>query len=182
MLQLNFSPFPILSSTLLTLRQIKKSDADQVLYLRGNPEVMKYIDKPLQKKAEEALAHIELIESGIQNNNSINWAICLSEDPTLLGIIGYHIIDKINHRAEIGYILHDAYWGKGIANEAIKMVLNFAFTEMNLHSIEARINPENLASKNILLKNNFKKEAYFKENFYANGKFLDTEVFSLLNK
>ncbi len=180
MLNLNFSPFPEIESSRLQLRHIEKSDAAEVLYLRGSSHVMKYIDKPLQKNLDEARAHIDLIENGLQKNNIINWAICLKPDSKLLGIIGYHIIDKTNHRAEIGYILHDAYWGKGITHEAIQLVVNFAFEKMNLHSIEARINPDNTASRNILLKNHFEKEAYFRENFLANGKFLDTEVYSLI--
>ncbi|TAH44392.1 MAG: N-acetyltransferase [Bacteroidetes bacterium] len=180
MLTLNFSPFPEIGSKRLHLRHIEKSDAAEVLYLRGNAHVMKFIDKPLQKTTEDAIAHIDLIENGIQKNNSINWGICLRPDSKLLGIIGYHIIDKTNYRAEIGYILHDAYWGKGITNEAIQLVVNFAFDKMNLHSIEARINPDHIASRNILIKNHFEKEAYFRENFHANGKFLDTEVYSLI--
>ncbi len=180
MLSLNFHPFPEITSERLYLRHIEKSDATDVLYLRGSSKVMQFIDKPLQKNIDDALAHIDLIENGIQKNNTINWAICLKPETKLLGIIGYHIIDKTNYRAEIGYILHDAYWGKGITHEAIQLVLKFAFETMNLHSIEAHINPSNVASRNILLKNKFEKEAYFKENFHANGKFLDTEVYSLI--
>jgi ribosomal-protein-alanine N-acetyltransferase len=180
MLDLNFSPFPELSSERLHLRHIDKTDAQAVLYLRGSSEVMKYIDKPLQKTAEDALAYIDLMEKEIKNNQSINWGICLHNNNSLLGIIGYHIIDKANQRAEIGYVLHDKFWRKGITNEAIQMVLDFGFESMGLHSVEARINPLHDGSRNILLKNHFQKEAYFKENFYANGKFLDTEVYSLI--
>jgi ribosomal-protein-alanine N-acetyltransferase len=51
-----------------------------------------------------------------------------------------------------------------------------------LHSIEANINPDNLASANLLEKNGFKKEAHFRENFYYNGKFLDSLIYSLVRK
>lgn len=66
--------------------------------------------------------------------------------------------------------------------EAIQTVIEFGFEKMKLHSIEANINPENIASKKLLEKAGFIKEAYFKENHFFNGKFIDTEVFSLLNK
>ena len=81
---------------------------------------------------------------------------------------------------EIGYILHPDQWGKGIMNEAIKSVLDYGFKEMDLHSIEARIDPKNQRSAQILLKNGFEKEAYFKEAFYWKGAFIDTEVYSLI--
>jgi ribosomal-protein-alanine N-acetyltransferase len=53
---------------------------------------------------------------------------------------------------------------------------------MNLHSIEANINPENIASRKLLEKTGFVREAYFKENYFFNGKFIDSEIYSLLNK
>ncbi len=51
---------------------------------------------------------------------------------------------------------------------------------MNLHSIEANVNPGNTASIKLLEKNNFTREAYFKENYFYDGKFLDTAIYSLL--
>jgi len=67
-------------------------------------------------------------------------------------------------------------------NEAIDMAIDYGFKELKFHSIEANINPNNIASRNLLLKKGFVKEAYFKENYYFNGKFLDSEIYSLLNK
>ena len=64
--------------------------------------------------------------------------------------------------------------------EALLAVINFGFTEMKLHSIEAHINPENTASGSILEKSGFIREAYFKEDFFFGGKFIDTAVYSLL--
>ena len=51
-----------------------------------------------------------------------------------------------------------------------------------LRSIEAHINPVNAGSAAILEKMGFVREAYFKEDFYFRGKFLDSAVYSLLNK
>ena len=72
-------------------------------------------------------------------------------------------------------------WKKGYMNEAIKRVIDFGFHSMKLHSIEANINPNNIASAQLLKKYHFIKEAYFKEDYYFNGKFLDSEIYSLLN-
>ena len=66
-------------------------------------------------------------------------------------------------------------------SEAIEKVIQFGFNNMKLHSIEANINPDNLASAQLLKKFKFVKEAYFKENYFFNGKFLDSEIYSLLH-
>ena len=89
-------------------------------------------------------------------------------------------LQKENFRAEIGYALLPDYYKKGIADEALKAVIDYGFNTMNLHSIEANLNPDNIASAELLEKNNFEKEAYFKENYYFEGKFIDSLIYSLL--
>ena len=93
----------------------------------------------------------------------------------------YRIIAE-HYRAEVGYMLNTGNHQQGIMFEAIQKVIEFGFTNMKLHSIEANINPENIASKKLLEKTGFVREAYFKENYYFNGRFNDTEIYSLLNK
>ncbi len=67
-------------------------------------------------------------------------------------------------------------------SEALEAVINYAFNTLKLHSIEANINPENNASRQLLIKAGFNKEAYFKENYYFNGHFIDSEIYSLIHK
>lgn len=181
MLQLNFSPFPTIETERLVLRKITDEDLTDYHVLRNDVEAMKYLNKEEPQTIEFIQNLIQKIDTGIQNNTAINWAISLKEKPTLIGSIGFHYINLDHHRAEIGYMLLPNYWQQGITNEAIKAVIHFGFTLMKLHSIEAHINPENQASRNLLLKNGFIKEAYFKENFYFKGQFLDSEVLSLIN-
>ncbi len=64
--------------------------------------------------------------------------------------------------------------------EAILTILDYGFKIMKLHSVEANVNPNNAASIKLLERNNFIREAYHKENYYYNGKFLDSAIYSLL--
>jgi ribosomal-protein-alanine N-acetyltransferase len=61
MLQLNFSPFPLLESERLHFRKLTNEDAPQIIVLRGNPETMKFIPRPLVTDIEGALVHIKMI-------------------------------------------------------------------------------------------------------------------------
>jgi [ribosomal protein S5]-alanine N-acetyltransferase len=70
----------------------------------------------------------------------------------------------------------------GIVSEALKKVVEYGFNEMKLHSIEAILDPKNRGSEKVLLKNGFVKEGHFIENEYYEGRFLDSMVYSLLNK
>lgn len=181
MLQLNFHPFPELRSERLLLRKMTEHDAGEVFFLRSDETVMQFIDKERMKTAEEAKAFILKVNLDIDANEVIQWAVALKEKPErLIGTICLWHIRKEHYRGEIGYALHPDFWGKGIMKEAILTVIDYGFSVMKLHSIDANINPGNMRSAAILESVGFVREAYFKEDFYFNGKFLDTAIYSLL--
>jgi [ribosomal protein S5]-alanine N-acetyltransferase len=182
MLDLNFSPFPNLETERLLLRRVSDKDAPEIMELRGNPETMKYIPRPLIKNIEDALAHVLMIDEKINANEGINWAITLKGNSKLIGIIGHYKIQKENFRAEIGYMLLPQFHNYGIISEAIHEVVNYGFENMKLHSIEAIIDPRNFASEKTLQKNGFIKEAHILENEFYDGVFIDTVIYSLLKR
>ena len=180
MLEIQLVPFPVLTTDRLLLRRITEADVQEFYWLRNSEEVMKYIQLPKLESVEKAKERIKTLNEGTLKNEIINWAITLKGEQNLIGWILYKNIDLINHRAEVGYLLHPDYWRKGIVQEAITCVLDFGFTTLNFHSIEALVNPENEASIALLEKFGFILEGHFKENFYFDGQFLDTAVYSLL--
>ena len=183
MLEINFSPFPNLKTERLLLRKVNNDDVNEILSLRSNLEVMKYIPRPILKNRAEALELIAMFNDKIENNIGINWGITLKTDPTkILGIIGHYRIKPEHYRAEVGYMLFPEFNGKGIVSEALKRVVEYGFEDMKLHSIEAILDPKNKGSEKVLLKNGFVKEAHMIENEYYEGRFLDTMIYSILNK
>lgn len=176
--ELNFNPFPVLETDRLLLCKISLDDAENIFLLRTNEAAMKYIHKPKLNSIDDAK---EIIKK-MNEPDRIQWGITLIKEYKIIGTIGYHRIEKDHYRAEIGYMLAPDYWNTGLMSEAITKVIEYGFNEMNLHSIEAIINPGNTVSRKILQKFNFIKEAYFKENFFFEGKFLDSEVYSLVKR
>lgn len=99
----------------------------------------------------------------------------------LIGYVGFWKWVREHFRAEVGFALLPAYWCKGIMYEALDAIIKFGFEKMNLHRIEADVNPGNIPSIKLLEKLNFKQEAYYKENIFFNGKFCDSAIYSLLS-
>lgn len=155
-------------------------DVKEVFTLRSDNTIMQFINRPLAASTEDALQLIQKIIDSASANEGITWAISLQNNSMLIGTIGFWKIDKENYRTEIGYLLHSDHQQKGIMQEAIEAVLTYGFTTMQLHSVEANVNPANEASKKLLLKNKFIQEGYFRENFYYNGQFLDSAIYTLL--
>lgn len=180
MLSLRLSPFPTLQTERLLLKQITPSDAPALFEMRSDKTVMQYIDRPLAQTVDDAQALINVITDMLQTNEGITWGIFLKEGSPLRGTIGFWKMQKENYRAEIGYLLHPSLQGKGYMSEALKAVLHYGFAAMQLHSVEANVNPANAASGRLLERNGFVREAYFRENYFYNGKFMDSTVYSLL--
>ncbi|KQC01530.1 GNAT family N-acetyltransferase [Pedobacter sp. Hv1] len=183
MLTLNFPSFPVLETERLILREHALTDAHDLFQMRTNEEVMRYIDRERPKAIKDMETFISTFNDGFKQGQHIAWIMALKENPdVMIGSIGYWRTNLVNYRAEIGYMLLPAYWRKGFVSEALIKTIAFGFDQMNLHSIQANINPGNDASRQILRKHGFVKEAYFREDYYFNGKFLDSEIYSLLNK
>ncbi|HTA82512.1 MAG TPA: GNAT family protein [Bacteroidia bacterium] len=180
MINLNFNPFPNLATERVVLRQMTKEDAADVLLLRADESVSKYIARNPYTTIEEVYSFIDKITTGITNNECGYWAIALKETNRLIGTSCIWHINIENMRAEIGYELHPAYQKKGIMQEALPVLIKYAFGTMKLHSLEADVYPENAASIKLLEKNGFVREAYFKDYFYFNGRFMDTAIYSLI--
>ena len=179
-LELNFNPFPVLETERLVIRAFTNADAEAVLSFRSNPEAMRFVPRPLQRNTDDALEMIGLINNNISANDCIGWGVELKSSRKIIGSVSFHRIEKEHHRGELGYMLHPDYWGKGLVTEAVRAIVDYGFRELNFHSIEAIIDPDNTASANVLNKLNFVKEAHFRENFMQNGRFTDTAIYSLL--
>ncbi len=180
MLQVNFNPFPTLTTQRLVLRAFSKDDINEMFRMRTDEAIMKYIDRPRPKSVEDTIPFLEKIRANVENNEGIAWAMTLKDDPTLIGHMSFHVIMKDHYRAEVGYMMDTQHQGKGLVSEALKAALQYGFNVMGLHSVEAHVVPENTASRKLLERNGFKQEAYFKENFYWEGTFRDTVIYSLL--
>jgi ribosomal-protein-alanine N-acetyltransferase len=178
---LSFDPFPTLSTKRLVLRKVIAEDAEQLYELRSNEQVMRYIDKEKTKSVEEAKERIRSYHQDLKNTDGVQWAICYREQPqNMIGVIGFFRMEKEHFRGEVGYLLMPDHHRKGLMQEALQRVIQYGFEDMGLHSIEAQVNTGNEASIALLEKCGFVREGYFRENYYFNGRFLDTGVYSLL--
>lgn len=178
MLNLNFHPFPELKTERLLLRQALPADAKSLLKIRGNEEAMRYIPRPRAKNEEEILDFIEILTNAINEGKGINWLITHQKNPQeIYGVIGYINFNPEINMAEIGYMLHPDYWGKGYVPEAIIAIEKFGFEQINLQSIEAKIDPRNENSRKILQRNNYRFDKLILKEMIFNDEKLDAECF-----
>lgn len=157
MQNINFSPFPILTTERLTLRQLSVDDQQDILTLRSDPEINKYLDRAPSKTLDDALSFINMINDFIQRNKSIYWVISFKDSKKVMGTICLFDFSKENNSCEIGYELMPKFQGQGIMKEATAAVIDYAFHTLQVQKIIAFTHNENLNSTKLLTKFNFSR-------------------------
>ncbi|WP_371806340.1 GNAT family N-acetyltransferase [Candidatus Lokiarchaeum ossiferum] len=127
------------------------------------------------------------MQKAIENVNSsdsrIKFEIWHKVDQKPIGDIGLSDIEYHDRNAEYGVIIGEKeYWGQGYATEAIKLILKFAFEEVNLHKIFAGISAWNIGSEKSAVKAGMHLEATRKEDWYIDGEYVDTNIFAIFKR
>lgn len=174
-----FESFPLLRTKRLLLRQVQMEDALEILNMRQNKQVNRFIARNPMTDETDARLLAEKTRVAFEARSGIAWAGILRDRPGIIGTCGFNKIDYLNNRAEIGGELAVDFWGKDLAFEAVTAICAFGFREMNLHTIEAIVSPENRGAVFLLEKLGFEKEAHFKERICFNGSYSDMAVYTL---
>lgn len=156
MLHRTFTPFPILTTERLTLRQLSIKDEQEIFILRSDSNINKYLDRQTANTIDDARNFIKKITENINNNDSLYWAITFSNKHTLIGTICLFSFSDENDFCEIGYELLTHYQGNGIMQEALEKVMDYAFNTIKVQKMEALFHRDNQRSINLLEKCRFK--------------------------
>ena len=156
MLNKTFTPFPILTTERLTLRQLHINDEQEIFTLRSDSEINKYLGRQLSKTIDDARNFINKINENINKNVSLYWAITLGDENKVVGTVCLFSFSDENDNCEIGYELLTKYQGKGIMKEAVEKVIGYAFHTIKVKKIEAIFHRDNQRSIKLLEKLSFR--------------------------
>ena len=98
----------------------------------------------------------------------------------MIGSGELNIRDIINRIGEIAYIVNPDYWGKGIATEAAKLLIEFGFKELNLHRNYAKCDTRNIGSDKVLGKIGMTMEGRMREDLLIKDGWRDSLLYSIL--
>lgn len=179
-----FAAFPVLETERFLLRAATLDDVADMFGVMSDPRVTRYFGMLPMATPAEAQERVQAIQAAFQEQSGVRWAIADRAGGQLIGTCGFWRLIKPHDRAEIGYELAQHWWGQGVMTEALGAMLQFGFTRMGLHSVEAQIHPANNGSRRVLEKLGFMQEGYFRENYLdpVEARFTDTAVYSLLKE
>lgn len=169
------------------LRTFQEGDAWQLASLMARNKYFWSTFEPLHRDdfyTEEA-QYKKIIESlqMMAMKREFTFGVFTQDGQQLIGHISLYAIKRLPYSsAFVGYAMDEHFTGKGIATEAVSLVVQFAFETLNLHRVEAFIAPENRSSIRVVEKIGFQQEGLMRELLYINGTWVDHYMYALLQR
>lgn len=171
----------IIKTKSLKLRDYKKSDIDFIHNLVQEPDIYRYqIWGPNSLEDTTVFTNSCIANQSEEPRKSFEFCMTDIESNEILGAIGIRIQDDLAKIADMGYWVRKDYWGKGLATEAGKAILNFGFQNLELNRIWATASPLNPASTRVLEKIGMKKEGLLRSNLFVRGEYRDSVLLAIL--
>lgn len=172
---------PILKSSRFLIRPIEDDDLLEVHKGLSHPEVIKYYGVSFDS-LEATKEQMEFYRNLVKNETGMFWAICSQDNKIFYGVGGFNNFSKEHKKAEVGFWLHPEFLGQGIMNEAMPVICNYAFNELNLHRIEGYIESNNKACIKAIEKLGFGHEGTLKDCEIKNGEFISLAIYAKLKQ
>lgn len=178
-LELELEPVvPVLTDGTVTLRALTGADADQLVVNCQDPEAVRWTTVPLNYTAEDARKYIfEVVPGWWRDGAQHNFAVADARTNRLLGTIGLHAFRS--HVAELGINMGPHSRGTGAGERACRLLLEYAFAELDLQYLYWRAVVPNWASRKLAWKLGFRFEAELRGFLDDRGTAADGWILSL---
>jgi ribosomal-protein-alanine N-acetyltransferase len=172
---------PVLAGSMVTLRDLRLSDAPSLLAMLATEEVARFISPP-----PTTVDGFERFIAWTHRERAAGNYVCFGVVPhgldTAVGIFQIRQLEPGFATAEWGFALGSAYWGTGVFLDAAKMVVDFAFEGVGVHRLEARAAIVNGRGNGALRKIGAMQEGILRKSFLRNGVYLDQALWTLLDE
>lgn len=161
------------------LRELRESDFDELAlrFAASRNHLRGFAATNFDRQTFQEI----LASSKLETNEA--FLICTTDDDTIAGQIALsQIFRKSFQNAYLGYQLFTGFTGKGFMTEAVGLVLKKAFIDLELHRIEANVQPENKPSIAVLRRNGFTKEGFSKRYLKIGGRWRDHERWAIVKE
>lgn len=169
----------VLKSKRVFLRAPEPDDCDTLinLYHSSRRHFHGYARADFDRKSFDSM----LADSAKDSNEY--FLVCRVEDPKIIGTLNFsQIFRKSFQNAYLGYQLFAGFTGNGYMTEAVEIALRYAFTDLQLHRVEANVQPVNKPSIAVLRRNGFAKEGFSRRYLKIGGRWRDHERWAILKE
>ncbi|MFF2388727.1 GNAT family N-acetyltransferase [Agromyces sp. NPDC058104] len=177
----------------MTLRPIEPDDSDDIWEYQRLPEVLRYIPWPPRSREE---AHVHTLKRAgmrrlAETGDAFHFAMALRGERSTAPVVDDRHRDRVvgdvmlrlsstqHAQLELGWVLHPAFQGRGLAVEAVREAVRFAFEVVAPHRLEAHVDVRNVASAALCRRLGMRLEGTLIEDVWYDG-WQDSEIYGLL--
>jgi RimJ/RimL family protein N-acetyltransferase len=171
---------PVLTGAMVTLRELRLSDAASLLAMLSTEEVSRFISPP-PTTVEGFERFIAWTHRERAAGNYACFAVVPHGMDTAIGIFQVRQLEPGFGTAEWGFAIGSAFWGTGAFLDGAKMVVDFAFDVIGAHRLEARAAVANGRGNGALRKVGAVQEGVLRKSFLRNGEYLDQTLWTILD-
>lgn len=171
---------PILEGTRLRLRGFREDDLHDFYTVHSDPVVNRYWSFPAWTELSQAREYFASAIGGRDASKMLCWVIAERDSDRLVGGTTLFAINREQGRAEIGYVLRASHWGRGYAQEALRLAFDHAIGSLQLRRIEADIDPRNAGSCKLIERMGFVREGLLRARWQVAGETCDSAIYGLL--
>jgi len=169
----------IIKGEKIQLQRLKPAHAEQVQAILNHEEITQYLVFPFPYTLKKAQKYIRKSHLRWQNQTAKVFGIFTNEQ--MIGVISLHNLNSATKAGEIFYVLDTQFQKKGLGFEAAKILINFAFEELKIQTIKAKVIPENIASIHLLKKLGFEFDSKLPHAVERQGKIYFHDLYLLKN-
>jgi RimJ/RimL family protein N-acetyltransferase len=176
----NVAKVPAIDGPRVRLRAMRRGDVPALFALQSDPVGMRYWSYPPLTGIEQAQTQFDRNARAARKGDCIPWTIASADGDAMIGTCTLFAIDTTHRRAMLGYALARPHWGRGYAQEALRLALGHAFGALGLHRVEADIDPRNVASTRLVERVGFAREGLLRERWFVGDDIQDSVLYGLL--
>jgi ribosomal-protein-alanine N-acetyltransferase len=169
-----------IESPRLLLRIIEEADLPDLLEVNSDPEVTALLPYATWGSLADGQAWYDRMRTLQATGQALQFVVVSKVTGAAIGTCLIFRFEESSARAELGYVLGRAHWGKGLMREALAALLSCAFGNMGLRRIEAEVNTCNHASAALLERLGFTKEGRLRQRWVTKGHAVDIAMYGLL--
>ena len=170
---------PVLTGSMVTLRELRASDAPSLLAMLTTEEVTRFISPP-PTTVEGFEGFIAWTLRQRTAGSYACFAVTLKGFDTAIGIFQVRQTEAGFDAGEWGFAIGSPFWGTGVFQDGARLVLDFAFDTIGVHRLEARAAVANGRGTGALLKMGAVQEGILRKSFLRDGQYFDQALFSIL--